>query len=91
LARAQFGRSGPAESTLRREIRKIAAAGYSEARNESRAGLADTAVPVRGGGAGPHAALASSHFMAEIRGSRPRDILRLLRAAADEIGATPAD
>jgi DNA-binding IclR family transcriptional regulator len=91
LARAQFGRSGPAESTLRREMRKIAAAGYAEARNESRAGLADTAVPVRGAGAGPHAALASSHFMAEIRRSRPRDILRLLRTAADAIGATPAD
>lgn len=91
LARARFGGGAPAKDTLRREIRKIAASGYSKATNESRAGLADTAVPVRGVGAGPHAALASSHFMAEIRGLRRRDILRLLQAAADAIAATPAD
>jgi DNA-binding IclR family transcriptional regulator len=87
LARARFGKSAPGMAVLRREMKKIAAAGYSGARHESRAGLADTAVPVRGPGPWTHAALASSHFIAEIPGSRVKEILRLLRAAAARAAA----
>lgn len=90
LARAGFGGRTPTDAALHRELKKIAAAGYSEACNESRAGLADTAVPVRGAGLWPHATLASSHFMAEIRGSRPREILQRLHAAAEAMGSINA-
>lgn len=83
LARDQFGNLAKTVSILRRELAKIAAVGCSEARHESRAGLADTAVPVGVAGPWGHAALASSHFIAEIRGSRPREILQRLRAAAE--------
>lgn len=83
LARAHFGVERQHEATLRRELRRIAAKGFAEGKNESRAGLADTAVPLSGAGVWPNAALASSHFIAETRSSRPQDILRLLRRAAD--------
>jgi|688.fasta_scaffold24450_12 DNA-binding IclR family transcriptional regulator len=85
LARGLFKASPPRTSVLRRELKRIAATGYSEARDESRAGLADTAVAVQGAGPWPHAALASSHFIAEIRGSRPKEILHHLRTAAESI------
>ena len=84
-AREQFGGRPPAAAILRRKLRKIAADGSSEGRNESRSGLADTAVPLRRPGLLTHAALASSHFIAELRGERAKVILRQLRKTAEFI------
>jgi DNA-binding IclR family transcriptional regulator len=85
-AREQFGGRLPVAATLRRELGRIAAAGYSEGHNASRLGLADTAVPLPRPGILAHAALASSHFIAESRGERSKQILRQLRKTAEIIG-----
>ena len=85
-AREQFGGRAPAAAILRRKLGKIAANGYSEGRNDSRSGLTDTAVPLRRPGLLPRAALASSHFIAELRGERTKKILRQLRKTAELIG-----
>lgn len=85
LARALFKGSTVTDIELRRAWKQIARARCSTARNESLAGLADTAVPVRGTGAWTHAALASSHFLAAKDSSRLAHALDELRAAATAI------
>lgn len=90
LARALFKGPTVTDIELRRAWKQIARARCSTARNESLAGLADTAVPVRGTGAWTHAALASSHFLAAKDSSRLAHALNELRAAATAIAKNTA-